>query len=158
MWVWFWLNIKFLRLAMPCWWKHLQSFLQRPLLPGSTGRLVLLVGSGWGLWWSSPLAPQEDPGGRPHQELPKAPRLLLEGSVVRQTSRVGTHHTRLGVDALSLHNSYPWQGLALPRSLGLSPEPTERRPLCNSPHGSLFVFYSIMEPKQVLPGASINCL
>ena len=25
-----------------------------------------LGGSGWGLWWSRPSAPQEDPGGRSH--------------------------------------------------------------------------------------------
>lgn len=33
----------------------------------------------------------------------------------------------------------PMEGLASPRSLGLSPDATERRPLCNSPNSSLFL-------------------
>lgn len=36
-WVWFLLNINSLKLAVPCWRKQLQSFLQCPLLAESTG-------------------------------------------------------------------------------------------------------------------------
>lgn len=72
--------------------------------------------------------------------LPGAPQSSLadDGSGVRWKKRVETSHWT-GCRPSPSPQLPPTEGPALPRSLGLFPDSTERRPLCKDPNSSFFL-------------------